>query len=39
MAFGLPPGSELVFILLIVLIVFGPTNFGPGGKWPRGPRF
>jgi sec-independent protein translocase protein TatA len=32
MAFGLPAGSELIMILLVVLIIFGPTKLPQLGR-------
>ena len=31
-AFGLPAGSELIMILLVVLIIFGPTKLPQLGR-------
>ena len=32
MGFGLPGGSEWIFILLIVLVIFGPTKLPALGR-------
>lgn len=32
MAFGLPAGSELIMVLLVVLIIFGPTKLPQLGR-------